>query len=567
MKKSGLVVLMAVAIGAGLALAQPAPTGAKASLVLTGGRIWTGDPASPWATAIAAGPGGILAVGDDKDVAGLAAPDARRIALAGRFVLPGVNDAHVHFLKGSLRLTQLDLNGARSLEEIQARLGRFAKDNPPVSGNPWIQGAGWQYTVMPGGRLPTRQDLDAIVADRPVFLAAYDGHTGWANSAALTLARVDGETTFRGWGEIVKDPRGEPTGVFKEQAQSVISAVVPLPSHDEQRAALRRGVARAASLGITSIQNAHGTPEEVDLFQETAAAGELSLRVGVAQTLRPPVPADRIGAIRALSARQAGSPVRVKAVKIVVDGVIEAHTAAMLAPYADEPGSRGLPAWTQAQLDETVAQADRAGLQIYIHAIGDGGVRMALDAYEKAERRNKRPDSRFRIEHLETIDPADVPRFRALNVLASMMPIHADPDTIAVWANAIGPERASRAFAWRLMENAGARLVFSSDWPSTLTLDPWRGLHCAVNRTTDEGKPPGGWLPEHRITVESALRAYTSGGAYAEFEEGSKGTLTPGKVADLVVLNADPFRLEPKDLHTLRPVLTVFDGRVVFEAP
>ena len=236
---------------------------------------------------------------------------------------------------------------------------------------------------------------------------------------------------------------------------------------------------------------------------------------------------------------------RVKAVKIVVDGVIEAHTAAMLAPYTDEPGTRGLPGWTQAQLDETVAQADRAGLQIYIHAIGDGGVRMALDAYEKAQRTNKRPDSRFRIEHLETIDAADVPRFQSLDVLASMMPIHADPDTIGVWTTPSGPSaRAapSRGASWRA---AGARLVFSSDWPSTLTLDPWRGLHCAVNRTTDDGQPPGGWLPEHRITVESALRAYTSAGAYAEFEEGSKGTLTPGKAADLVVLNADPFRLEP----------------------
>ena len=204
MKKSVLTVL--VLAGCGVALRPPSPsrpraTEAKASLVLTGGRVWTGDPATPWATAIAVGPEGILAVGDDAAVAGFGPrPDARRIALAGRFVMPGINDAHIHFLRGSLRLTQLDLNGARSLEEIQARLARFAKDNPPVAGNPWIQGDGWQYTVMPGGRLPTRQDLDAIVADRPIFLAAYDGHTGWANSAALALARVDGEDHVLGLG-------------------------------------------------------------------------------------------------------------------------------------------------------------------------------------------------------------------------------------------------------------------------------------------------------------------------------------------------------------------------------
>jgi predicted amidohydrolase YtcJ len=562
------VAALAIVVAASLApTGAPAAPAAKASLILTGGRIWTGDSARPWATAIALAPGGIVAVGADGEIAALAAPGARRVDLAGRFAMPGINDAHIHFIRGSLRLTQLDLNGARSLAEIQQRLARFAKENPSLAGNPWIQGYGWQYTVMPGGRLPTRQDLDAIVSDRPVFLAAYDGHTGWANSAALALAKVDAKTAFTGWGEIVRDAKGEPTGVLKEQAQTLLGAVVPKPSHEEMRAALRRGIARAASLGITSIQNAHGSPEDVDLFREAEAAGELTLRVGVAQTLRPPIPPERIQAIRQLAAQTVSGLVRVKAVKIVVDGVIEAHTAAMLEPYADEPGTRGLPGWTQEQLDETVARADKAGLQIYIHAIGDAGVRMALDAYEKARQANQRPDPRFRIEHLETIDLADVPRFAKLGVLASMMPIHADPDTIGVWTSAIGPDRAGRAFAWRLMEGAGARLVFSSDWPSTLTLDPWRGLHCAVNRTTDDGRPPGGWLPEYALSVESALRAYTSGGAYAEFEEKTKGLLAPGLAADLVVLNADPIRIEPAQLHALHSELTVFDGRVVFEAP
>ncbi|HJS56803.1 MAG TPA: amidohydrolase [Vicinamibacteria bacterium] len=342
---------------------------------------------------------------------------------------------------------------------------------------------------MPGGRLPTREDLDRVVSDLPVYLAAYDGHTGWANSAALALAKVDAQTTFPGWGVIVRDGRGEATGVFKEQAQTLVTAVIPKVSHDEQRAALRRGVVRANALGITSIQNAHGTPEEVELFREAAEAGELTLRVGVAQTLRPPLPPQRIDEVRALADRYANGLVRVKAVKIVVDGVIEAHTAAMLAPYTDEASTSGLPAWTQDALDDVVARADRAGLQVYIHAIGDAGVRMALDTYERARRANGRSDSRFRVEHLETIDMADVPRFASLGVLASMMPIHADPDSNGAWIDAIGPARSSRGFAWRLMEKAGARLMFSSDWPSTLTLDPWRGLHCAVNRTNDDGRP------------------------------------------------------------------------------
>jgi predicted amidohydrolase YtcJ len=337
--------------------------------------------------------------------------------------------------------------------------------------------------------------------------------------------------------------------------------------HERQLAGARRGLALLASLGITSIQNAHGTPAEVELFRELRDAGELTLRVGVAQTLRPPVTKDQVDAIRALAGRHADGPLRVVAVKLVVDGVIEAHTAAMLAPYSDEPDTRGLPAWSQEHLNEVAARVDAAGLQIYAHAIGDAGVRMALDAFAHARRVNGRRDARHRVEHIETIDPADLPRFKELEVLASMMPIHADPGTIDAWAKAAGPARTGRAFAWRLLERAGARLVFSSDWPSALSVDPWRGLHCAVNRRTAEGQPPGGWLSEHRVSVEEALTAYTSAGAYAEFQEGQKGALTPGRLADIVVLNADPFALPPERLHSLRAALTVVGGRVVYEAP
>jgi hypothetical protein len=538
----------------------------QATLVLSGGRIWTGDPARPWAEALAVGGDRILAVDSTRAVSSLVGPATRRLELGGRFAMPGINDAHIHFLRGCARLSQVDLNDAGSLAEMQERVARFARQHPPSSGA-WVLGYGWQYSALPGQRLPTRHDLDAAVADRPVYLAAYDGHTGWANTRALELAGVTAGTRFEGWGEIVLDPgSGEPTGVLKEQAQTLITKAIPPASHEEQRAALRRGIALAASLGITSIQNAHGTPDEVELFREALEAGELTLRVGVAQTLRPPVGPERVEEIRTLAARHASGPLRVGAVKLVVDGVIETHTAALLAPYSDEPDTTGMPAWTQPRLNEVVAQADRAGLQVYVHAIGDAGVRMALDAFEHARRVNGPRDARHRVEHIETVDPADLPRFRALGALASMMPIHADPGTIDVWARAVGPERSSRAFAWRLLRDAGATLVFSSDWPSALTLNPWRGLHCAVNRQTAAGQPPGGWVPEHRIPVEEALSAYTRAGAHAEFQEQEKGRLAPGMLADIIVLSANPLDLAPGELHTLGADVTIFGGRVVHEA-
>ena len=561
------ILVLAIGVVAAVPSAAPARPAGPAGLVLTGGRIWTGNPTQPWAEAAAVAGERILAIGTDREILARANTGTRRVDLAGRFAMPGINDAHIHFLRGCSRLSQVDLNGAQSLPQMQQRLVEYAKAHPATSAeDTWVLGYGWQYSALPGQRLPTRQDLDAVLADRPVFLAAYDGHTGWANSKALALANVKRETTYSGWGEIVREADGEATGVFKEQAQRLVTDVIPAPPRERQLEALRRGLAMAASLGITSIQNAHGTPDEVDLFREARDRGELTLRVGVAQTLRPPVTPKQVEEIRALADRYRSGPLRVGAVKLVVDGVIETHTAVMLAPYSDEPSTRGLPAWTQEHLNEVVSWIDRAGLQIYVHAIGDGGVRMTLDAYEQAQRANGRRDSRHRVEHIETIDPADVPRFQKLRVLASMMPIHADPGSSDVWSTAIGPERSSRGFAWRWLQQAGAYLVFSSDWPSTLTVDPWRGIHCAVNRQTADGQPPSGWFPEQRVSLESALTAYTRAGAYAEFQEKEKGELSPGMFADIVVLNANPFELPTKDLHTLRVQQTLLGGRVVYEA-
>ena len=537
-----------------------AQSSGPATLVMTGGRVWTGNEKQPWAEAVAIRDERIIAVGTNKDITKLAGPTTQKLDLAGRFVMPGFNDAHIHF--GSvIRLTQVDLNEAKSIGEMQQLIAKYAKEHPDAK---WIQGYGWQYTAVPGG-LPTRAQLGAAVPDCPAYLAAYDGHTGWANSKALAIAGITKDTKFDGFGEIVRDANGEPTGVLKEGAQGLMRRYIPTVTREERLEAMRKGMKWLSSLGITSIQNASGSSEDFDFYQELLDKGDLLARTSVAVSVGPRTTRERIAVIGAFRQRYAGPMLRAGAIKIVVDGVIEAHTAAMLEPYSDKPGNPGRSSWTPEELNRVVAMADKAGLQVYIHAIGDRGVRMALDAYENARKVNGPRDARHRIEHIEVIAAPDIPRFAQLGVMASMEPIHADPGTAEVWSNAVGPERLKYAFAWRSLEQAGAKLVFSSDWAAAISIDPIRGLHSAVNRQTIEGQPPGGWVREQRVSVETALRAYTRAGAYASFEEKLKGTLEPGKLADVIVLSADPFGVPPAELHNCRVELTVFDGRVVFE--
>lgn len=549
----------------GIARADQKDALPPASLILTNGRFWTAEPKKAWATAVAIRDNRILAVGDEKEILRYATEKTRRLDLGGRFAMPGFDDAHIHFGSGALRLSELDLNEAKSLEAIQSALARFARENPNA---PWLLGFGWQYTAMPGGRLPTREDLDAVVRDRPVFLTAYDGHTSWANSKALELAGVTAETTFTGYGEIVKDPAtGRPTGVLKEGASGLVRRVIPRPTREQRLDALRRGMKLAASLGITSIQNLGGDRNDVELYKELLDRGELTLRVTHAISVGPDAKREDISRVAAMAREFSGPMLRVGGIKMMMDGVIETHTAAMLEPYADKPDSRGSSPWTPEQAARVVSWATRDELQVAIHAIGDRAVRMALDAFEYASRSPRAPeDPRFRIEHIETISPQDIPRFAKIGVLASMQPIHADPGTSDVWARAAGPERVKYAFAWRALQKAGARLVFASDWPACISVNPIRGIHVAINRQTPEGHPPGGWVPEHRVSVETALEAYTRAGAYASFEKNLKGSLAAGRLADIIVLDHDPFKIPPQDFYKIKVVMTIFDGRVIFDA-
>jgi hypothetical protein len=534
----------------------------SADLVLINGRIWTGDEKTPWAEAIAISGNKIVRVGKSSAIKSLLSPCTKVIDLGGRLAAPGFNDAHTHFLGGSLDLTEVSLNGARSLALMQTRITEYASQHPNEA---WITGAGWEYSYFPGQRLPTRADLNAVVKDRPVYLRAYDGHTGWCNSKALELAGITRDTKFEGFGEIVRDEKGEPTGVLKEGAQSLVRRLIPNPSQAKKLDALRQGMQLAASLGITSIQNASGSADDIALYQELLSRGELTLRTSIAFSMGRNLTNDRFQQMIALKDKYRGNAMlRASAVKFVLDGVIEAHTAAMLEPYSDNPKTKGEPAFTAEIYNELVARSSRAGFQIYTHAIGDRAVRMALDAYEAIQKGLSKPDLRSRIEHIEVVSAADIPRFAKLGVLASMEPIHADPDTIEVWSRAVGSERVNRAFAWNELQKNGARLVFSSDWPATISVDPIRGLHNAVHRKTIEGKPPEGWIPKQRITIEQALRAYTGAGAYASFEEKLKGILTAGMLADIIVFSQDLFKIDPLKIHETRVVLTVFDGKVIY---
>jgi len=526
----------------------------KATLIVHNGRVWTGDAKHRWAQAVAVRGEKILAVGTNAEVMSLASAETEKIDAKGRLVTPGFNDAHTHFLSGSTRLFEVDLTGACTLELIQQRIAQWAKANPNQA---WVIGGGWEYNCFPNGRLPTKQDLDAVVNDRPALLRAYDGHTSWANSKALEMAGVSKDTKFTGFGELVKDAAGEPSGCFKETAATLVARLVPPITRERKAEALERGLKLAASLGITSIQNASGTRDEIALYEEFLRSGKLSMRVDLSMSMGR----DGNGCARIadLKGKYTGPVLRVAMVKFLIDGVIESHTAAMLDNYADGSNTTGQLSFEPEVYKRAVKACADDGWQLETHAIGDRGIRVALDAYEALPR-----TARARVEHIESIHPGDIGRFAKLGVIASFMPIHADPATVDVWSAAVGKERLPYSFAWRSLEKAGARLAFSSDWPASISVDPIRGLHNAVNRQTVDGKPKGGWLPQERVSMETALRAYTTDAAYASFQEGNRGMLAVGQFADLVILSQDLFQVAPAMVHNTKVDVTVWNGKAIY---
>ncbi len=552
-------------------LAGPLNAEEAADILLLRGRVWTAGTNPSWAEAVAVRGGRVVAVGTTGEVESLRGPGTEVIHLGGRLVLPGFDDAHVHLIDGSISLDRVDLADLRDVPQIQARIKEWARAHPQ---KPWVVGGGWAYASFPGG-LPVRQQLDAVVRDRPAFLESYDVHTAWVNSRALALAGITRATKDPVGGVIVRDKAtGEPTGVLKEKpAVDLVKLKVPEPGPAEKYQSLLKGLRLLNSLGITSVQDAgllsptQDVEADLAMLDRARREGKLSVRVAAAVEMEPDKALATVALAKRLAARYRDAWLRVVGVKLFVDGVIESKTAAMLEPYAGDTNA-GVPNWTAEALNEAVTVADREALQTWLHAIGDRAVRMALDAHEAALRANGRLDRRGRIEHLETLDASEYARFKPLGVIASMQPLHANPDenTLSAWAGNLGEERVTRAFSWAAFEKAGARLAFGSDWP-VVTPSVLRGLYCAVTRKTKDGTPPGGWLPQHAISLESALRHYTIDAAYASFEEAEKGSLEVGKRADLVVLSDDIFKGPPETLLKTKILLTLVDGKPVYRDP
>jgi len=560
-----VVGIVAATLIAGLIVgAQRDDNDGPIDIIIHNARVYTSGPDAEMAEAVAIRGNQILRVGSEREVTRLRRPQTTVIDARGGAVLPGFNDAHVHLLDGGTGLGRIDLAGAPTLEEIQSRIQRWAKNNPEA---PWVLGRGWDDRAFPGGS-PTHQQLDAVVPDRPARILSGDGHTAWVNTRALRLAGITSTTPNLPRGTIVKDARtGEPTGVLEEAAVALVNNHIPPLTQAERANALRDAVAEANRYGITSVQIAGGSAEDLALYADARRADELSVRLYAALTATGPLNEASVAGLEATIKRYPDDPLlKAGAIKILLDGTVAGHTAAMLEPYASE-ATAGAAAIAPDDFNRMVRLLDARGWQVMTHAVGDRAVRMALNAYEHAVRSNPLPEQgrRHRVEHAETVDPADVPRFGALGVAASMQPFQGSPNPALtdLWSLDVGQQRGARSWPYGSIAAKAGRLAFGSDWPNA-PLNPMLGLQTAVTRTTLDAVPEGGWYPEERVALETALDAYTSGAAWASFDEQRKGTLAPGMLADVVVLSEDIFEAPPSRLASTRVAVTIFDGKVVY---
>jgi predicted amidohydrolase YtcJ len=530
----------------------------SATLIVTNAAVYTVDKQHPKAEAVAVIGDRIVAVGSRAEIALWRGPQTRLIDADGKLLLPGFNDAHVHFIQGGAQLGQVQLTDAETPKEFAKRVA--AQVTNTQKGD-WILGGRWDETKWAKPELPTKDLVDPFTGDTPVFVERYDGHEALANSVAMKLAGVTAKTADVPGGVIVRDASGNPTGVFKDAAMSLIYKAIPPMTRDQRLRAARGALKHAASLGVTSVQ--HMNPEFADVaaYSELAEKGELTTRIYA-------VPMETEWRDQAKVGIRHGwgsSYLRLGAVKGYADGSLGSRTAYMFEPFADDPGNRGLLSdemHPPSGMRERLMQADAAGLQIRIHAIGDRAISMMLDIFDNIEKEHGYHDQRFAIEHAQHMAQKDFERFAKLHVIASMQPYHAIDD--GRWAEGrLGRGRARYSYAWRSFLDHGVTLAFGTDWP-VAPLDPIQGLYAAVTRATLDGKNPGGWIPEEKITLPEAIEAYTMGSAFAEFQERDKGSVTPGKLADMVIMSDNIFDVKPEAIRNVKVQTTITGGKVVY---
>jgi predicted amidohydrolase YtcJ len=561
------------ALLAGTALAGPAP-GGHVDRIFVGGVLWTGDDAKPRAEAMAVSGDTLVAVGSDAEIRALAKPDTAVVDLKGRFVTPGFQDSHLHFPGPSIY--EVQLGDVETLAVFQSRLAAFAKANPDL---PWIVGHGWGYSIFPG-QSPDKKYIDAVIPDRPVYLSARDGHMGLANSAALKVAGVTAATKDPPNGHIMKHASGEPIGEFKEAAQDLIQSKIPAESDDIRYRSFLANMDKAAAVGLTSVHDAMTSLDNIPLYRRAASAGLMKLRFNFAPPLipgqgasppkhymdRPMTEADLAEYVK-LRDELRGPILQLRSVKGALDGTVDAQTATMFDPYVGT-NNKGIPFWEQAELNQVVALYDKLGFQVLLHGIGDRAVSEALNAFEYAGKINGTTGRRHRVEHAEVPRLSELKRFKDLGVIASTQAMFANPDETVLknFDPLLGPKRAPHADSFKIFDDAGIVQAFGSDW-NVFDFDPIKGISVAVTRMTAEGKPPGGWYPAGRISVDAALRHYTRDGAYATFDEQERGTLTPGKLADFVVLSQDMTKVAPTAIKDTKVLLTVMGGKDTYRSP
>ncbi len=569
MSKSKIVYL-AMACASVLGCSGKSGSGNVADMVVRHANIHTMDEKLPHATALAVKGDKILWVGEDAEAEKYIGEKTRVVDAGGRLLLPGFIDSHFHVALGND--PNVERINANSLKEIQEQVRAFADKRPDLK---WIEMDGWNYSSFPNGTLPTAKDLDGLTGGRPAFLVAYDYHTIWMNKEALKIFGITKETKSVSFAEDVQHDKktGDPTGILvgfgstglSESAEAELSKILPSHSPANIPGNIAQLLQQAAKAGITTVVDPQSYLESIPIYVQLKNEGKLPQRLQVALFHRRGTSDAEIDKFAAAVKMYNDDRFRVSAVKLYIDDVIEPHTAAMLAPYADRPDTSGALDYPAEEFKQVVAKLDKRGLQIFTHATGDRGIRTALDAYEYAQKVNGVRDSRHEIVHDECLSAQDIPRYKALGVTACMQPRHCAPDITGQWAKATGPQRWKYAWAFRSLRDSGATLAFSSDW-NVAEMEPEIGMYTALTRKGLDGMPPGGWIPEQTIDIETAVKGYTITGAWANFVEGNRGSLVPGKYADIVLLTDDVFTIPPDKLKDTRVVWTVVGGKEVYKA-